>query len=254
VDALRQLLTPYPLLLLTLGVALVWVWRKHPKPRRRLWLLIVPYLLLVLLSSPISAYYAQGSLEWKHPPLQQRPDDIDAIVVLGSYAFPANRVRPQPELDEVALSRTHAAALLYRQGKPVPIIVTGGKPNPNDPAPTSAEVMAEVLRQEGVDKDLILVEKTSQDTAENAANSAALLREHGWKRIAVVTDSWHLPRAVACFEKQGFDVVPAGCNYRAIGFELRLNEVVPSVAALENCERAAREWRSRIWYRLRGLT
>jgi len=250
---LLHLLTPFPPLVLLMGVGLWWVWRKHPKPRRRLWLLIVPYLLLVLMSSPVVEYLALNSLERGHPPLQTPPDDLDAIVVLGSYVYPANKVRPEPELDDSGLARAHAAAKLYhRTGKRLWVVVSGGKPDADEPGPAPADVMAEVLRLEGVDRDRILIDNQSVDTANNAEKSAALLRAHGCRRIALVTDGWHVRRAAACFRKQGLDVTEAGCGYRAIAFDLEASDLVPSTRALWTCQRCAREWRSWWWYRLRG--
>ena len=49
-------------------------------------------------------------------------------------------------------------------------------------------------------------------------------------------------------------MVPAGCNYRAFGFDLTLGEVVPTVFALRECQRGGQEWRSLLRDRLRGKT
>jgi uncharacterized SAM-binding protein YcdF (DUF218 family) len=249
---LKQLLQPYTLLLLCLIAGLVRVWYRHPRPRRRLLWIAVPLLLLTLLSLPLVGYFAQGSLEWRHPPLRQRPADVEAIVVLGSYAFPANAVRPRPELDGPALARVCQAAALYHDGPPCPVLVSGGKPDPGGSEPASADVMAGLLRQMGVADGDLIVENASRDTFENAQNSAALLNRRGLKRVALVTDAGHLPRAVACFRKQGLDVVPAGCSYRAIAYEFRADSVLPSLSGLSACHHAAYEWLSLAWYRLRG--
>ena len=53
------------------------------------------------------------------------------------------------------------------------------------------------------------VESASRDTTENAALSVAMLKAAGVTRIALVSNGWHLPRAVPLFEKQGLEVTPA---------------------------------------------
>jgi uncharacterized SAM-binding protein YcdF (DUF218 family) len=74
----------------------------------------------------------------------------------------------------------------------------------------------------------------------------------GAHKVLLVTDAWHLPRAVACFRKQGVEVVPAGSAYRCLSLDWNGATLVPSAEALEATCRAGREWLSLAYYRLRG--
>src|SRR5712691_8416137 len=125
-----QFLQPFPLLLLLTGVALANLWRKRRETRGRLLLLTVPYLLLLLLSLPMSSYLLLGSLEWQYPAAETRPDDVEAIVVLGSLVRQPSGQRLRSELDENSMNRCLRAAELYRQGPPCPVLASGGDDNP----------------------------------------------------------------------------------------------------------------------------
>ena len=70
--------------------------------------------------------------------------------------------------------------------------------------------MADLQRKAGVpDKHLILTEKRSRSTRENAAYGAVILRQHGIKRIVLVVEAQSMPRASACFRKEGIEVTAA---------------------------------------------
>jgi uncharacterized SAM-binding protein YcdF (DUF218 family) len=89
------------------------------------------------------------------------------------------------------------------------LLVTGGAPHGGRP---EAELMAEALGEEfGVQASW--VEGASRDTAENAVFSALLLRADGIERIALVSHSAHLSRAIPLFEKAGLKVIPAPTGF-----------------------------------------
>src|SRR3954453_23165042 len=93
-----QLFHPYPLLLLVTGFLLGNLWRKRRETRTRLLLVTIPYLLLLLLSLPATAYLLLGSLEWRYAAVKSRPEDVEAIVVLASLVRQASGQRLRPEL------------------------------------------------------------------------------------------------------------------------------------------------------------
>ena len=249
---ISYLLHPYVLLLLLLGGTLAYLWRKRPEQRRSLLCLAVPFLLLVVLSTPVVGYLAVGSLEWQYPRQDERPQDAQAIVVLGSGVMAPDRWRERAELDLNALARALHAARLYHQADPCLLLVTGGKPDPSSPGEACADLMKEFLVQMGVRGSDVLVEHHSQTTYENAVESRKLLEPRRVHRIVLVTEAIHLPRAVRCFRKQGFEVVPSGCRYQKTEFKPSTYEFLPTLAALADCEDAAHEWIGLAWYWLAG--
>jgi uncharacterized SAM-binding protein YcdF (DUF218 family) len=75
-----------------------------------------------------------------------------------------------------------------------------------------ADAMAEELAVAGVPEAAIVRERCSLNTIDNARFSAAILARRGLHRAAVVTCSWHLPRALALFTEAGLEVEPVAAE------------------------------------------
>jgi uncharacterized SAM-binding protein YcdF (DUF218 family) len=251
-NQVEYLARPYVLLLLLLGVALAYLWRKRPEQRHGLRWLVIPFLLLVVLSTPAVGYLAVGSLEWRYPPRDRRPEDAEVIVVLGGGVLPQDRNREQAELDAASVYRALHAARLYRQGNPCPILVSGGKLDPGVPGPACADLMAELLVREGVRPSDLIVENTSRTTYENATESRKVLEARQVHRVVLVTEGIHLHRAVLCFRRQGIGALPSGCHYEKTEFKASLYDFLPAVSGMRDCEAAAHEWLGIAWYWLAG--
>jgi uncharacterized SAM-binding protein YcdF (DUF218 family) len=88
------------------------------------------------------------------------------------------------------------------------------------------------------------MDEHSRDTAENAARMAELLRRDGVRRIALVTDASHIPRAAAAFRAAGLEVIPAPTDF-PIRLERPLLEWLPSAHGLTTCRELLREWLGR---------
>jgi uncharacterized SAM-binding protein YcdF (DUF218 family) len=232
-----------------LGLLRLW-WVRKPGRRQLLWV-AVPFLLLTVLSTPPAGYLALGTLEWPYPPSAAVPADAGAIVVLAGDVHVADAVRPRPELGSHTLSRCLHALALHRTAEDRPVLVSGGRPYAG--APTSAEVMRDFLVSHGVKASRLVEEGQSQNTYENAVESCRLLRERGIRRIVLVTDAHHMPRAAACFRRQGMDVVPAPCNHSATSFDhLVITDFVPQIRSATQFDLAWHEWIGYAVYWLRG--
>jgi uncharacterized SAM-binding protein YcdF (DUF218 family) len=249
---LNDLAQPAAVLVLLSGLALVNLWRKRQESRRRLLLLTVPLVLLSLWCSPLLSYLALGSREWTYPPLTERPDDAGAIVVLSGYVRVLDDEGAQVELGQDTLYRCLRAAEVYRQGKPCPVVVSGGQADPHFPGLTMAAAMRDFLCRQGVAESDLIVEGRSRTTYENAVECCRLLDRRGIHKVVLVTDAVHLGRAADCFRKRGADVVPCGCRYRATRIDWSLRTFLPDPDAADGCQEAWHEWLGVAWYRLRG--
>ena len=161
--------------------------------------------LTALLSLPVLGWWldrSQPHLTYVPPPWPE----AEAIVVLGG-----GRRGFAPEYDDEitagvsTLERVRYAARVARDLKK-PILVAGGAPLWGTQRP-EAEIMQDILVKE-FGQPVQWVERNSNDTLENAKNSAQLLSANGIKRIYLVTHADHMPRAQANFEAQGLVVVP----------------------------------------------
>jgi uncharacterized SAM-binding protein YcdF (DUF218 family) len=95
------------------------------------------------------------------------------------------------------------------------------------------------------------LEGRSRDTAENAAFSAAILRADGVKRILLVTDAMHMPRASAVFARAGMDVVSAPTLF--FGRQpLSIHAWIPSAEGMRRSWYATYELIGIVWYKLRA--
>jgi uncharacterized SAM-binding protein YcdF (DUF218 family) len=231
---------------------IVRLWWKGKLSRTERIALSVPYICLLLISTPAFAFLASASLEWTYTPMSQRPEEVDTIVVLSGYVSPPNESRDYAVLGRETLARCLHATALFHQGPPCRIIVSGGKVDPHSPGPSFAASMKEFLMTQGIEEEYILLEDRSGNTHENAVESCKLLREHGYASVVLVTDASSLLRAEKCFNRQGVDVIPSGCRYRTKGgFRPEVVDFLPSLDALRDVSEVWHEWLGLGWYWLR---
>jgi uncharacterized SAM-binding protein YcdF (DUF218 family) len=203
-------------------------------------LAVIGLMSLAALSVPVVANALLRAQEGVAPLGFDRLDTAQAIVVLGGGT---NYSAPEYGGDTVnaqSLQRLRYAATLQRRSG-LPLLVSGGAPFSGRPEALS---MQAVLEREFAVK-VRWAETASRDTAENASLSAPLLRDNGIQRIVLVSHAWHLPRAVAAFERQGFTVIPAPTGFTRDSPSL-LENLLPSAFALEKSRSALNEWLGRL--------
>jgi uncharacterized SAM-binding protein YcdF (DUF218 family) len=247
-----SLAQPYTLLYLLMGLAIANLWWKRRETRRRLLLVTVLYVVLAVLSTPAVAHLALRSLEGQSPLLERRPEDAEAIVVLAGGVNPSDDSCGAAELDSETLHRCLHAAELYHRGPACPVLVSGGKVDPESPVPAGATAMRSYLLQLNVRASDVMVEDTSRTTYENAVECRKQLEQRNVRKIVLVTSAVHMARAVRCFHKQGLEVIPAPCHFQAGQLDRSLRDYLPNPDAVSACRDAVHEWLGGLWYQLRG--
>ena len=96
--------------------------------------------------------------------------------------------------------RTLHGARLYGGGRVEKVLVTGGL---GRYPPTEAEVMARVLRGEGVPEEAVLVEDRATSTWDSARFVPDVIGDGAGGGVLIVTDPLHCVRAVAAFRRAG---------------------------------------------------
>jgi len=173
-----------------------------------------------------------------------RPEDlqgVQAIVVLGaSVNVSAPEYGGGPQLEAPAHERLrYAVWLARRSGKPLAYAGGQGWGGLGDEQVPEAQVAADVLRDES---GLVLRwrDDRSRDTRENANFIMEAMKPDGIKRVAVVTDAWHMPRAVLYFRAAGFDVVAAPMAFPH--YRLGAQKWIPDPLELLLSRHVLREW------------
>ncbi|MDB5896374.1 MAG: hypothetical protein JWQ88_3905 [Rhodoferax sp.] len=170
-----------------------------------------------------------------------RARQTQAIVVLGSGILPAAPEYGQAQPTADAAARLRYGAWLARESD-LPLAFAGGIgwAAQGEDMPSEGEVSRRFLES---DYGLALrwVDDQSRDTFENARQMRTVLARDGIDRIALVTSSWHMPRAVTAFEQAGFVVLPAPTAFN-VPQQRPLLEWLPSLHGLLGSQRVLREW------------
>lgn len=135
----------------------------------------------------------------------------DVILVLGAALRPDGGASP-------ALERRMGHGIrLYREGRARRLLVSGGAVAHVIP---EASVMREMALQAGIPDTAVVVEDKAANTFENAVFSGLIMERNGWTRALLVTDSFHMPRALLVFRVLGISVTGAPCRERSGIFRL----------------------------------
>lgn len=220
-----------PILLALCGL---WLTRRHPRLGRGL--ALGALLGLLALATPRVADALMQSLERYAPITAPDLARAQAIVILGGGTYYAAPEYGGDTVGRWALERVRYGVYLQRRSR-LPILATGGAPQGGRPEA--------LTMQDAIERDLggqvKWLETASRDTAENARFSARILKAAGISRIALVSHGWHLPRAVACFEREGLQVFPAPTAYRTHAPDAPLR-LMPTADALLGSSKAVHEW------------
>jgi uncharacterized SAM-binding protein YcdF (DUF218 family) len=144
------------------------------------------------------AAYAECALTVSLAPEASPDARADAAVVLGAAVW--GHSRPSPVLER----RLRAALDLYRAGRVRFIATTGGVGRGTHEHPLAEGVASERwLVRHGVASGRVLVEGRSRNTIENLRFIAPTLRAHRIKSVFIVSDGYHLGRAMVIARDAG---------------------------------------------------
>lgn len=239
----EQLILPPGLFLVLLCLSFIIVKRRPALGKSLLaavmvafYLLSTPYFATQLISQ-VETWPALDADSPGHP-------TAGAIVVLsGDIAVNASEYGGD-SIGKNTLQRTRYGAFLQRKTG-LPILVSGGL-LPQAASSSLARTMADSLQQD-FQAGEVWLEDQSLSTADNAFYSKTLLAQKQIDTVFLVTQAWHMPRAVAIFEKAGLNVIPAPTAFtRQQSFNLK--DMLPSAYAIGLSRTALREIAAYIWY------
>lgn len=208
-------------------------------------ILLVALGLLFLVSWPPADWLLSRPLEGRYPIRPFAGAPVEAIVVLSATVEPPHYERPFAQPDQETSERCSYAAWIHQRWQNLPVLACGG--GARSPASVA---MAKLLQEQGVPESLIWTEDRSTSTYQNALFGAEILKQHGIRRIALVVNAKSMPRAAACFRKQGITVEPAPSSFTQLG--THSDDLLPGWRAIRRNEETLHEVLGLVWYRLRG--
>jgi uncharacterized SAM-binding protein YcdF (DUF218 family) len=169
----------------------------------------------VAVAPPPARGFATGSARWDDVRCVgtggDAPVRFDVIVVLGAALRPDGRPSP------TVVRRVRHAMRLLRERRADRLLLSGGV---GRHPPAEAHAMRGLALHAGAPPDALLLDDESTSTWENARNSARIMRAHGWTRALVVTDAYHLRRALFAFWAWGVDAAGSASAGRLRAYNL----------------------------------
>ena len=185
------------------------LFRKHKAGK---WILLGTLILFYLFSNRFLLDKALRSWEYPLEGLTAMDSTYDAAIVLGggvvNFDKPTGRFIFLVNADKI-LQVTD----LYVHGRVRHIMLSGGPGDLFIRDRYEASTMKKYLVSIGIPDSVILVDSVSDNTRENALNSAAILTNTiPGGNCLLITTALHMPRAEGCFRKAGVDVTPYVTN------------------------------------------
>ncbi|MBO4324956.1 MAG: YdcF family protein [Lachnospiraceae bacterium] len=121
--------------------------------------------------------------------------EVDVVIILGAQV--------KEDRPSLVLGYRLDKAIEYLNAHPDVICIVSGGQGENEPF-TEAEGMYRYLTEHGIDPARIIQEDKSGNTTQNMQFSKKLIPE-GTKRVGILTNNFHIYRAVAIAKKQGIE-------------------------------------------------
>ena len=185
------------------------------------------FLALIIIAYQPFSNFLLTPLETKYSKLTKIPKNITHILLLGGDVN----------------NRGWEVLRLYHEIENVKII-TSGYPGVYD-IPEAVRT-ANIFMNLGIPKEDIIIHDKPKDTKEEAIETKKLL---GDKPFILVTSAYHMPRAMALFQKEGLNPIAAPANVK-----IRENKYssIPSGSNIKGTQVALHEYIGMIWSKIKG--
>jgi uncharacterized SAM-binding protein YcdF (DUF218 family) len=148
-------------------------------------------------------------------PLIIKENIKEAPVIVALYSGYGKTVRNG--LDKYSLARVQKAVQLWKRGLASYILFSGGGADRREDGSAGAKKMALEAIKQSIPQERIIIEQDSKDTRQNAINSSHILKQKGWNNLILVTNDFHIQRAVRLFEKENIQAYPAPIEWQIRG-------------------------------------
>ncbi|MFO6422083.1 ElyC/SanA/YdcF family protein [Motilimonas sp. KMU-193] len=237
---------PFSLTLITLGLLLLLFSRKQKLGKCVAASGLICFALFA--SEPFSGYLV-ANLERQYPAFNTE-QNVDMILVLGSYGLADPDLAITGQLSNTALARFSEAFRIWRASPNATWVVSGSGFGDSH---SHAQLMAQLAITYGVPEQQIIRLNDTKDTPQEAAEMAQLMTG---KTAALVTSATHMPRAKALFDFHQVSPIAAPASYHQRNSTQAepLTRQIPSAYYLYRSEVAMHEYMGIWWAKLRQLT
>ena len=217
---------------------------------RRRWPGILGLVIVLVCALPATSTLIWRGLEADYPyrSFEALPK-TDAILVLSGMLGGIETIDGVVPQWGGAVDRFFVGVDLLQANKAPVLMFTRGK-HPWSYLRPDGEVLAERAISMGVPSKRILLTGLAYNTENEAREVRAVAEIAGIEVITLVTSSFHMPRAVAIFERAGLQVVPYATDFQA-GTSLSWIDWIPSAQAFGATSSGLREYLGRAYYWLK---
>jgi uncharacterized SAM-binding protein YcdF (DUF218 family) len=166
------------------------------------------------------------------------------IIVLGGAVSEVRDSGDKRVVLNDSADRMIEAVRLARQYPDLPVIFSGGRSDlfASGSETPEAELARRFFEEFTIAPPRLRLESRSRNTFENAVFTAELMQPQSDQRWVLVTSAFHMPRARALFEAQGFRIIPRPGDFRTSGPESLWEIFGKPSEGLRRVDVAAKEW------------
>lgn len=206
---LSNIIMPLPMFYMLMLAALVFYLEKR-KRSSKAFIYMAAFWFLIISTPPVPRALVK-SLENRYPHLTEEvilslPDSCDIIVLGGGHSDDMN-LSANNQLSTTAIGRLTEGIRIHRMLPRSRLVLSGYG---NDSKVTQAMVLYRTALLVGVDPTTMAIQETPANTRQEADE---YVRKFGnTRKLVVVTDDIHMPRAIKMFRIAGTDPIPAPAN------------------------------------------
>jgi uncharacterized SAM-binding protein YcdF (DUF218 family) len=212
--------------------------------------------LLLFFTNP---WIAQNMMAWYEvePIALKKRNQYDAIIIPSGFVINFSINGQQRTNFSDGNDRMLQAIDLFKRGISSKIIYTGGSDTVFGDYEAEAKLGKDFLIKCGIPDTCIWIETKSMNTYQNAAFTANMLgaKDKNWKqkKYLLCTAGFHMRRALACFEKQNFQVDAYSTDIRSIrSKDTVLNTILPNYGGFQIWTYLWKEWIGLVVYKMKG--
>lgn len=172
---------------------------------------VIGIVLVIFTILGIEAIFQRQTSDQIYSEISELPQ-TETVIILGAS------VHADGQLSPILKDRVDTALKLYKKGKVKNFLVTGDHRTENY---NEVSAMVNYLKNQGVDPDLIKADHSGLDTYDSMYRAGKLFNI---KKAVVVTQKFHLPRALFIASNLGFSYRGFTADQRAYQTEYRLKQ------------------------------